>query len=599
VRRVSLPLLLSALALLLALAALASRHDDAPPRTASPSRGVAAYPGPGTPTASPRTQISFRGASAAELGTPRVRGSLSGPHAGRLVPHPDGRGASFLPARPFRAGETVTVTLARPIVGARGDRYSFRIGDLLPTTIGLGHGRGSAKAPPLRSAPSLAPPAVTVAKAEPGSRDAILIGPKLGAGQSGPMILDGRGRVRWFRPLPAGERVADVQVQRYRGRPVLTWWQGRTGGGFGQGEGVIADRRYRTIATVRAGNGYRADMHELRLTGRGTALILIYQPVRWDLGPVGGPRDGIAVDAVVQEVDVRSGLVLLEWHSLGHVPLRESQRRPPRSAHGRYDYLHANSVDVGPRGDLLISARLTSTVYDVDRRSGAIVWRLGGKDGDFALGPGASFHDQHDARWVRRGRTLTLFDNSARGVRPASRAIELRLDLARRRATLVRALRHGDLLAATQGSATLERGGAMFVGWGSQGVFSDVAADGTLRFDARLPRGYDSYRAYRQPWQGRPTTRPSVAATRSGSRLRVYTSWNGDSAVTRWRVLAGPSARRLRPVGRPHAWTGLETALTIAARDRAVVAVAALSASGRTLARSRPERVRAGIQPAR
>ena len=70
------------------------------------------------------------------------------------------------------------------------------------------------------------------------------------------MILDNDGQPVWFRPVPnEGEDAMDFKVQRYRGEPVLTWWEG-THIGYGRGEYVILDASYREITRVRAGNGY-------------------------------------------------------------------------------------------------------------------------------------------------------------------------------------------------------------------------------------------------------------------------------------------------------------------------------------------------------
>ena len=66
-------------------------------------------PLPGTPDASPDTQISFLGAPASQLRNISVVGSRSGTHSGRLRFYSTHTGGSFLPTRPFIAGETVTV----------------------------------------------------------------------------------------------------------------------------------------------------------------------------------------------------------------------------------------------------------------------------------------------------------------------------------------------------------------------------------------------------------------------------------------------------------------------------------------------------------
>ena len=69
---------------------------------------VDVYPIAGTTTANPRTQISFRGATAVNDLT--VTGSRSGLHRGRAIVHPDRVGFSFVPDRPFDDGELVTVS---------------------------------------------------------------------------------------------------------------------------------------------------------------------------------------------------------------------------------------------------------------------------------------------------------------------------------------------------------------------------------------------------------------------------------------------------------------------------------------------------------
>ena len=115
-----------------------------------------------------------------------------------------------------------------------------------------------------RSAPALKPPAVTVrrrsARTAPGY---VFVTPNKGRGRHGPMIIDNRGDLVWFRRAPRDGFATDLKVQRYRGRPVLTWWQGRSAGGGGNGEYVIADTSYREIARGRRRRGRPARVHAL------------------------------------------------------------------------------------------------------------------------------------------------------------------------------------------------------------------------------------------------------------------------------------------------------------------------------------------------
>ena len=268
-----------------------------------------------------------------------------------------------------------------------------------------------------------------------------------------------------------------MRVQRYHGQPVLTYGVGHSTGGPGHSEGfdVILDRHYNQVATVNAGNGLKADQHEFALTPQGTALITIYNQVPYDLSSVGGPVNGQVLDGVVQEIDVATGKVVFEWHSLDHVPLADSYQPLPASPSTPYDYFHVNSVNLDTDGNLLISARHTSTVYKVDHQTGSVIWRLGGKESTLAAGPGVKFAYQHNA--LPEGQnTVRIFDNESNGVPvlPHSRIIRVHIDPKAKTATLVSSVEHPDgLSAGSQGNAQLLPNGDTFVGWGQLGRFSE------------------------------------------------------------------------------------------------------------------------------
>jgi len=207
-----------------------------------------------------------------ELGDVEVEGSRTGRHGGALRAHSDGRGASFLPEEPFAPGERVTVRTEREVRGGRDGEFAFtvarravRSGFGTAPEARLTRGRGLVQR--FRSRPDLTPPSVAVTTRAPGrSRGLTLLGPKQGRGQDGPMLVDDAGQLVWFRPMTSPVQAADVRLQRFRGAPVLTWWQGRIGFGQGRGTGMVVDERYRPVAEVRAGNGYDADLHEFALT---------------------------------------------------------------------------------------------------------------------------------------------------------------------------------------------------------------------------------------------------------------------------------------------------------------------------------------------
>jgi len=414
----------------------------------------------------------------------------------------------------------------------------------------------------------------------------VFVAIKEGAGEHGPMILDEDGRLVWFGKYP---RARDFKAQRYRGRPVLTWWEGVVVQGHGEGEYVIFDDSYREVRRVRAGNGYTGDLHEFLITPENTALLVAYAPRRTDLSSVGGPEDGPVWEGIVQEVDIETEEVIFEWRSLDHVGIEESYARfPPDNPGFRYDYFHINAIDVDHDNNLLICARNTWAVYKIDRKTGDVLWRLGGKKSDFEMGQRTRTAFQHDARRQKDG-TITIFDNGAHpNFLDQSRVIVLDIDEEEMKATLVREYASPEkILATSQGNAQFLPDGNVFVGWGSAPFVSEFSREGELLFEARFPPGCESYKAFRFLWEGHPTDVPAVAVERRPEgKVAIYVSWNGATEVESWEAVSGPSPGPLAPlVSVPR--EGFETAM-LAQTYGPYVAVRAKDRSGEILGTSDP-----------
>jgi hypothetical protein len=555
--------------------------------------GVATFPMAKTPDASPRTTISFRGIGPGKLTGVTVKGSRTGAHPGTLRPHPDGHGVSFVPKRGFKPGETVTVDAKQKLLGEQDGAVQFKIA--LAPRLGVpakvqkdpaGHPVGEQH---FHSRPDLLPPSVKIekrtAQAAPG---ALFLTPKAGPGADGTVITDTSGGLIWFKQVPAGNSTFDLRVQRYEGKPVLTWWQGEVHHGQGQGAGMIYDSSYEKLAEVPPGNGYRADFHEFQLSRDGrTAFFVIYEPVRYDLRRIGGPKDGSVIDGIVQEVDIKTGLVLFEWHTLGSVDLGETYAKVPKKA--PLDVSHVNSIYEEKDGNLLVSARDMHSALELNRKTGGIEWRLGGKDSDYDMGEGTRFVGQHDIRRAPNG-DVTVFDNgSPPTTKRTARAIALHVDDGGKKVTLAHAFhRTPPFISPSQGNVDALPNGNFMVGWGGDVPFFDeytptgaVAIAGSI-----VPPTDDTYRVWHMPWTARPKRPPDVAAQPAGGQTDVWASWNGATEVRQWQVLTGTTADSLTP-GQKAARTGFETQIVVPGSP-AFVAVRALDAAGRTLATSQP-----------
>ncbi|WP_196073308.1 arylsulfotransferase family protein [Nakamurella alba] len=573
------------------------------PTAASAAPGSAvAIPAAGSFTASPQTSISLRDLPAGALPTVSVTGSVSGPHIGKVTAHPDGTGATFTPATAFTKGETVTVSTDAQVAGAENGSYSFTVASpgTHPGITAAGElNTGGATTGPRTQAgtqaivsqyqtrPDLAAPAVQVNQNPQGTGVApgYLFATPQGTANSlpGVMMYDNAGALVWFHPV-TDKIVGDAEVQNYLGQEVITWFEGTApyGAGNYRGDYQIYNSAYQSIATVRMGNGYQADIHDMILTEDNTALLMAYNPVLCDNITVTGCKTGATVlDGVIQEVDVATGAVLFEFHSLDHIPTSDTYY-PNYLQSNLMDYIHFNSLDIDTDGNIIASARLTSALYKINRTTGDVIWIFGGKSTDFptvvdddpeVVATGITGPDYpHDFR-VRGTNQYSYFDNGVRRqiavTSNTSRAAFVTLNPGTGTATYTESLRRANTYGPTQGkNQDVGSGLASLVGWGGLGIATEYNSAGTAIWDANIV-GDGTYRTVRQEWTGTPTEKPTVVVSaRTGSNATLKVSWNGSTETTGWRVLSGSNPRALSVLGSTTSKSGFETTVTVTGAGR-------------------------------
>jgi hypothetical protein len=390
------------------------------------------------------------------------------------------------------------------------------VGAVVPVLAALSAGTASAAGSRASVTRSAAPPPLTILTpgANNGNGDIFIAPLPVGGGSSygsGPEIVTATGKVVWFHPLSQGNYACDFRTQTYLGQPVLTWYQ--TGGDEGPGDMIYNDH-FQHIATVNGGNGFSTDLHEFLITPSNTALITVFGGTTANLTAIGGPANQQVVENLVQEIDIKTGKVVFQWNPADYVPYSDSHEPLPSSASQYWDWFHLNAIHLDADGNLLVSSRHTWTVYKVNLHTGHLMWELGGKQSSFLLhaapgqvldSAGEIFAWQHDPESLGNG-VYAIFDDEATTTGPApllsySRVVTVHLDLQTHVATLVQSFNQPEGLSASfSGNGQTTRNGDLFVGWGAQPYISEFSPSGELLFNAELPAGFDTYRAYRLPW---------------------------------------------------------------------------------------------------
>lgn len=410
-------------------------------------------------------------------------------------------------------------------------------------------------------------------------------------GQTGSLILDNEGNPFWFRPLSTPNLMnTDFRVQELRGKPVLTFWQGTlvtppgyTNAPAGSSEPgscyYILNHHYKVIKTVKAKKGFTPDVHEFLITPQNTALFLSTKTIPMDLTPYGGPQNGFVQDFAIQEIDLRTNKLLFFWDALEHIPLTDSYE-PASSATSTdniWDAFHLNSVGLtNKKRDILVSGRNTWTIYRINKPTGNIIWRLGGKQSNFVLDSASSFSWQHDARYLPNNMVSLFDDNCCESSTippstPPAHGMILKLDLQNMTAHLKRSYYHDpNLQVSSQGNLQSLKNGNKFLGWGESQYYSEYKKKGNtfddpalnLLYDAKMPGNNITYRAYRHNWVGIPSYPPSIAVRSNDGLVTVYSSWNGSTQTYAWVVYAGRHPNKLSKV-KTAKKSGFETTIVV------------------------------------
>jgi len=279
------------------------------------------------------------------------------------------------------------------------------------------------------------------------------------------------------------------------------------------------DSSYNILHTYICGNSYTTNEHELRLLNNGHAYVMAYDPEIVNMADsiAGGNPNATVIGLIIQEVDYNHN-VYFQWRSWDHFSILDSWHQNLQAAN--IDYVHGNAIEIDNDSNIIISSRHLDEITKINRSTGDIIWRFGGKHNQFAfLGDTLKFTYQHAIRRIANG-NLTLLDNGNYHTPPFSRAVEYNMDTAAKTATVVWEYRHNpSIFSQAMGYVQRLSNGNTLIGWGwANPSVTEVKPDGTVVFEMSLPQGIYSYRAYKFGWNGTPVS----AGNNSGNTPKSF-----------------------------------------------------------------------------
>lgn len=346
------------------------------------------------------------------------------------------------------------------------------------------------------------------------------------------LILDPKGEPVYYEQMPAGKSVGDFKRQPSGN---LTYWIGVGALGGGAGEFRELDATYQLTRTWLAQNGVDADNHDLQILPNGNALMVTYERKTRDLSAIGGLTNTLFADCLVQEISPAGSLVW-EWRQSDHIPITDTYEIITGTT---ADPFHMNAVELDTDGNVLISSRHLSEITKINRATGDVMWRLGGKGNVFTFTNDSGFSYQHDIRRLPNGH-ITIWDNGNQRMPPYSRAVEYEINETSKVITRVWEYRETpDVYNFFMGNIQRLANGNSFLGWGGpRNLINEVGPDGSKRFEVTVDAAAGFiYRAFRFPWSATPTTTPTLVLTDAiAGAPALHFSWNGATDITSYRI---------------------------------------------------------------
>ena len=280
---------------------------------------------------------------------------------------------------------------------------------------------------------------------------------------------------------------------------------------------------------------FKTNNHELVVTEKGNYYLIADNTKRMDLTDIipGGQEDAEVTANVIQGFDANKKLIF-NWNGFDYYKLTDAAKDINLTAKV-IDYIHTNSIEIDTDSNLIISSRNIDEITKIDRKTGKIFWRFGGKNNQFSFidDPLNGFSHQHDVRRLKNGNIL-LFDNGNSHTPTVSRAVEYKLDEIKKEAKLVWEYRHSpEIFSAAMGSAQRMPNGNTLIGWGFNISFAtnmymvaatEVDSLGNVVFEMNLAALNYSYRVYHYDAKSASAgggAVKTIAANESGSPEKI------------------------------------------------------------------------------
>lgn len=271
----------------------------------------------------------------------------------------------------------------------------------------------------------------------------------------------------------------------------------------------VMDQEMNELTSYQMKNGYIAEAHDFQILPNGHVLMFGYYLTQMDLSEIveGGYPDAKVSGGIIQELD-DEGNVVFQWRTWDHYTPEEydNWRRANRQTVSAF---HLNTINLDIDDNIIFAT--PSFTKKLNRKTGEIMWHLGGNENEFNFigvdsTEGVGQVTGHAFYRLENGNFL-VYDNAGRtGSNTNSEVHEYRLDEENKTAELVWTYAYPeDIGAWHRGNAYRTPKGNTVIGWGGASgdtipTYTEIDSAGNILFEVYFDNPeVESYRAFKFP----------------------------------------------------------------------------------------------------
>lgn len=296
------------------------------------------------------------------------------------------------------------------------------------------------------------------------------------------LVIDNTGRVVWYHRFPNGPGLSFMAQPngRYVARPstpeptdIEPW--------------VEIDPLGNITRTLTCGHALQPRPHDMISQLDGSYWLLCDEVRTMDLTAFGGVAEARVTTQAIEHI-AGDGTVLFHWSPFDHFAITDGELADRTGVN--VNWTHGNALDLDADGNLIVSFRNLGEITKIDTKSGAVIWRLGGRANQFTFLDVAApaFSGQHSVRVPAPG-AIMILDNL--GTPGQSRSERYAIDQTAMTARLVGSYSSTpSVVTLIGGSVQSLSGGRTLVSFGTAGRVEEYDASGQVKWSISGAAGY-------------------------------------------------------------------------------------------------------------